>query len=113
MNIKTIRAEKAHELLRTEPGTVLVCAFEKDEDFQQHRLQGAISLSKFRKRIHMFQKDETVIFYCDGPRDESAMRQAEKYRKQDFVNVRVLEGGVTAWKSAGYALHAGSGVLPQ
>jgi rhodanese-related sulfurtransferase len=112
MNIKSIRAQKAHELLRTDPGAILVCACEKDEDFRQHRLPGAISLNTFRTRLHLVPKEGTVIFYCDSPRDETAMKQADKYRKLDFLNVRVLEGGVTAWKSAGYALHVGSSILP-
>ena len=109
MNVKTISADNAHELLRTDPAVVLVCAYEKDEDFRRNNLEGAISLSEFRRRIDSFPKDEDVIFYCACPHDEGAIQQAEEYQKQGFLNVRILEGGVNAWKTAGYAL-AGSDI---
>ncbi len=109
MNVKTISAADAHELLRTDPAAVLVCAYDKDEDFRKNDLEGAISLSEFRRRIDSFPKDENVIFYCACPHDEGAIRQAEECQKQGFVNVRVLEGGVNAWKAAGYSL-VGSGI---
>ena len=101
--------EGARELLRTDPAAVLVCAYDKDEDFRKNDLEGAISLTEFRRRIDTFPKDENVIFYCACPHDEGAIQQAEEYQKQGFVNVQVLEGGVNAWKAAGYSL-VGSGI---
>jgi rhodanese-related sulfurtransferase len=104
MRPTTISAEDAHELLRTDPAAILVCAYENDQDFRQNDLEGAISLNDFRQRIDSFPKDENVIFYCACPHDEASTAQAEKYRKEGFVNARVLEGGVNAWKKAGYGL---------
>jgi rhodanese-related sulfurtransferase len=104
MTVKTINVESAHELLRTDPAAILVCAYENDEDFRKNDLEGAISLSGFRRRIGSFPKDENVIFYCACPHDESATKQAEEFQKQGFTNVQILEGGVNAWKSAGYGL---------
>jgi len=100
----TISADDAHELLRTDPAAVLVCAYENEEDFRCHDLEGAIPLSQFRRRIDSFPKDENVIFYCACPHDEAATRQAKKYREQGFVNAKILEGGVDAWRQAGYAM---------
>lgn len=104
MTVRTICAESVHELLRTDPAVVLVCAYENDEEFHRYDLEGAISLSEFRRRIDSFPKDENVIFYCACPHDETAMSRAEEYQKQGFQNAQVLEGGVNAWKSTGYAL---------
>jgi rhodanese-related sulfurtransferase len=104
MTVKMISAEKAHELMRTDPAVILVCAYEKDEEFCKNDLEGAISLSEFRQRIDTFPKDETVIFYCACPHDGGAKKRAEEYQNQGFLNAQVLEGGVNAWKSAGYAL---------
>jgi rhodanese-related sulfurtransferase len=104
MTMKTINARDAHELLRTDPAAILVCAYDNEQEFRTHDLQGAISLSEFRRRIDRFPKDENVIFYCACPHDESALKQAEIYKAQGFCNVAVLEGGVEAWKSAGYSL---------
>jgi len=104
MKVKTINVRSAHELLRTDPAAILVCAYENDEDFRKNGLEGAISLSEFRRRTHSFPKDENVIFYCACPHDESAIQQAQECQKQGFLNVRVLEGGVNAWKAAGFGL---------
>ena len=103
MKVKTISAENAHELLRADPAAILVCAYEKEEDFRKNDLEGAISLDEFRQRMDSFPKDENVIFYCACPHDEAATRQAQECQRQGFTNVHILEGGVNAWKSAGYS----------
>jgi rhodanese-related sulfurtransferase len=36
--------------------------------------------------------------------DKSAVGQAEKYLDQGYTNVKVLDGGVEAWKQVGYPL---------
>jgi rhodanese-related sulfurtransferase len=36
----------------------------------------------------------------------SAVGQAAKYRAEGFTNVKVLQGGVEAWKAAGYPMAA-------
>ena len=45
-----------------------------------------------------------MIFYCGSSREEAATKQAQKYFHEGFVNARILQGGVNAWKAAGYAL---------
>jgi rhodanese-related sulfurtransferase len=104
MSVNTISPDNAHELLWTDPAAILVCGYEKDEDFQKNDLEGAISLTEFRRRVDSFPKDENVIFYCACPHDETSIMRAEEYQKQGFTNVQVLEGGVNAWRNAGYGL---------
>jgi rhodanese-related sulfurtransferase len=38
--------------------------------------------------------------------EASAAGQAAKYREQGFTNVKVLKGGIEAWKAAGYPMTA-------
>ena len=38
------------------------------------------------------------------PHADGAIKQAQKYFREGFVNTRILHGGVNAWKEAGYAL---------
>ena len=104
MNYGAINPHEAHELLTTDPAAVLVCAYEKEDDFRQNDLEGAISLGEFRKRRNSIPKDETVVFYCACPHDEGAIKQAKKYAREGFTNTKILEGGVNAWKEAGYGL---------
>ena len=104
MKVETINVHDTHDLLTTDPAAMLVCAYEKEEDFRQNDLEGAIPLNEFRKRRNSIPKDENVIFYCASSRDEAATRQAQKYFHEGFVNARILQGGADAWKAAGYAL---------
>jgi rhodanese-related sulfurtransferase len=106
--VQTIAAKRAHDLMSSDPSVVLVCAYEKDEDFRKNDLEGSISLVDFRRRRNSLPKDETIIFYCACPHDEGAIQQAKELTTLGFTNVKVLDGGVNAWKTAGYML-VGSG----
>lgn len=101
---RPIIAQQAHAVLQQDPGTLLVCAYEKEEEFRQNDLEGAISLSEFRQRKDSVAKDENIIFYCACPHDEAATREAQKYFREGFTNARILQGGVNAWKEAGFVL---------
>ncbi len=48
--IEKINAREACDLLKRDPKTLLVCAYEGDEEFQQNHLEGAISLHEFLSR---------------------------------------------------------------
>jgi len=99
--LQEINARKACDILKSDPNTLLVCAYEGDEEFQQNHLEGAISLHDFLSRKDSLPKDRPIIFYCACPHDEAANGQARKYQNEGFTNVKVLKGGVNAWKKAG------------
>ena len=101
---KTIAAQQAHDMLAEDPSIVLVCPYEKEEEFRRYDLAGAISLNEFRELAISLPKDEIVIFYCASSRDEAATKQAQKYFHEGFVDARIFQGGVDAWKAAGYVL---------
>ncbi len=44
--------------------TLLVCAYDSDEQFRSSRLEGAISLSEFRTKLSSLSKDQEIVFYC-------------------------------------------------
>ena len=43
---------------------LLVCAYDNEEKFKALHLEGAISLSELRSRLHSLTKDQEIIFYC-------------------------------------------------
>ena len=43
---------------------LLVCAYDNEEKFKALRLEGAISLSELRSRLHSLSKEQEIIFYC-------------------------------------------------
>jgi rhodanese-related sulfurtransferase len=103
-DIMEIDAEKVHELIKIDPNALLVCAYDKEDEFLQYDLEGAISLADFRSRVPMLSNDQKIIFYCACPHDEAALGQAKKYRGEGFKNVSILKGGVNAWKDAGFPI---------
>lgn len=91
------------ELQAGEP-TLLVCAFEDDRAFARMKLQGAISFSEFQSRLPSLEKNQPIVFYCDSPDDAAGEGQAVKFLRIGYTNAKVLDGGVAAWKKAGYPI---------
>lgn len=43
---------------------LLVCAYDNEEKFKAFHLEGAMSLSELKSRLHALPKDREIIFYC-------------------------------------------------
>ncbi|MDJ0727964.1 MAG: rhodanese-like domain-containing protein [Prochloraceae cyanobacterium] len=79
----------------------LIDVREADEYAREH-IEGSklISLSKFDVNLIPNNSDRQVILYCQsGNRSQQA---AEKILASGFETIVHLEGGLNAWKSAGY-----------
>jgi rhodanese-related sulfurtransferase len=63
MTATRIRPEEARRDLEAGEA-LLLCAYDDDAKFQQNRLDGAISLSEFRRRENSIPRDREIIFYC-------------------------------------------------
>lgn len=44
--------------------TLLICAYDSDEQFRSLRLEGAISLSEIQDKTFSLSKDQEIVFYC-------------------------------------------------
>lgn len=64
MSIPRIGPQEAKEHLRSQPDTLLVCAYDSREKFNNNHLEGAISLDEFRSRAPSLDKGREIIFYC-------------------------------------------------
>ena len=83
---------------------LLVCAYDDADKFTTHHLEGALSFSEFRSRLPGLAKNQEMIFYCAWSQEASAAGLAAKLINDGYSNVKVLKGGVEAWKAAGYAM---------
>ena len=99
-----ISALDAHELLNSDPAAVLVCAYEKEEDFRRNDLEGAISLDEFRRRKDSFPKDENVIFYCAFLTTRAPRSRQENTTSKALSTQRSSKAASMPGESAGYAL---------
>lgn len=44
--------------------SLLVCAYDSEENFRSMILEGAISLNEFKTQVSQVPKDQEIIFYC-------------------------------------------------
>jgi rhodanese-related sulfurtransferase len=62
--VERINVQNAHERLQAYPETLLVCAYDSDDKFREHHLEGAISLDELRMMEDHLPADRELIFYC-------------------------------------------------
>lgn len=43
---------------------LLVCAYDSEEKFKAHHLEGAVSLAEFRTLLPTLAKDKELVFFC-------------------------------------------------
>ncbi len=46
--------------------------------------------------------DKTLILYCDCPNEEDSIDVAKQLQKWDLINVKILKGGWSQWRTSGY-----------
>jgi rhodanese-related sulfurtransferase len=68
------------------------------------RLPKAISRTQLQAMTPELKKDQEIIFYCAWPGEATSAGQAMKYTMMGYTNVKFLDGGVEAWKKAGYEI---------
>lgn len=81
-------------------------------DFEQETeeaegIPGAVRANpaRLRRRSHVIApKEVSLVLYCSSANAYRSARVALALRKKGFANVWVLDGGLAAWKQAGYPL---------
>ncbi|MFN0314045.1 MAG: rhodanese-like domain-containing protein [Burkholderiales bacterium] len=91
----------------------LVDAREQGVYFHGHLLFAAcIPLSHLEMRVaDSIPRQATRIVLCDAGGEDLAHRAARKLSRFGYSDVRVLAGGVAAWKAAGYEVFSGINVV--
>lgn len=81
----------------------LVCAYDDDEQCRSMLLEGALTFGDFLNQRSALPWNREIIFYCSSPREETSIRRAEHFAGE-FLSTRALQGGVQAWREAGYPM---------
>lgn len=84
---------------QTNEKAVVVIDVRDPRKYQQEHLPGAISIPAATLTADQLPEGKTVILYCGS--GNSAGRTMERLRSEGNTNVATLDGGITAWKSAG------------
>jgi len=105
--VRSVKVGELKELLEKGECVQLVDVRERSE-FQSERLKKAVCvpLSVIEKEQQTIERDRTVYLMCQsGMRSEDA---AKKLAGLGLTNLCVVEGGLSAWKRAGYASDTGA-----
>lgn len=100
-------------LLRDGAELALIDVREQGVYFHEHLLfASCIPLSHLELRIADLLPRRTVrVVLCDGGDDGLAPRAAALLRQFGYSDVKVLDGGVRAWREAGYEVFSGVNVV--
>jgi rhodanese-related sulfurtransferase len=101
--VEQLPPERLARLLSTEPGTVLIDVRESHEVFEHGAIAGALHIPRGLLEFRMPAVDDSrrVVLCCaDG--DRSALA-AVALQAMGYPNVACLDGGVQAWRDAGFA----------
>lgn len=62
--VERISPQQARRLLNADSSSMLVCAYDSQEKFEQHHLEGAIPLATLAAQVGSIPKDRAIVFYC-------------------------------------------------
>ena len=105
---KSIEPETLYELLNAKQ--VLLYDVRQSLDFLAHPeiIPGAtrIAPKDIAEQTASFSRDQNSVIYCTGGDDETSHMVLGKARALNFTRVKLLKGGLAAWKAKGYPVEA-------
>jgi len=104
----TIEADVLHELLGE--NQVLLFDVRQPLDFLAYSeiIPGAqrIPPKELIEQTASFPRDQNSVIYCTCVNDETSRMILAKARALNFTRVKLLKGGLAAWKAKGYPVEA-------
>jgi rhodanese-related sulfurtransferase len=105
---KSIEPEALYMLVNTKQ--VLLYDVRQPLDFLAHPeiIPGAtrIAPKDIAEQTAHFSRDQNSVIYCTGGDDETFQMVLGKARALQFTRVKLLKGGLPAWKAKGYPVEA-------
>jgi rhodanese-related sulfurtransferase len=100
----SIEPEALHALLSAKQ--VLLYDVRQPLDFLAYPqiIPGAIRIAPkdIAEQTASFSRDQDSVIYCTGAKDETSEMVLGKARALNFTRVKLLKGGLDAWKAKGY-----------
>jgi rhodanese-related sulfurtransferase len=105
---KTIEPDELNKLLKSKQ--VLLYDVRQPLDFLAHPeiIPGAMRIAPkdIPDQTAKFSRDQNSVIYCTGGDDDTFEMVLGKARALQFTRVRLLKGGLPAWKAKGYPVEA-------
>jgi rhodanese-related sulfurtransferase len=100
----SIEAEELYSLLKAKE--VLLYDVRQPLDFLAHPeiIPGAMRIAPkdIAEETASFSRDQNSVIYCTGAGDDTSQMVLGKARALNFTRVKILKGGLEAWKAKGY-----------
>jgi rhodanese-related sulfurtransferase len=100
----SIEPEALHALLSAKQ--VLLYDVRQPLDFLAYPqiIPGAIRIAPkdIAEQTASFSRDQNSVIYCTGAKDDTSEMVLGKARALNFTQVKLLKGGLDAWKAKGY-----------
>lgn len=104
----SIEAEELFALL--EAKEILLYDVRQPLDFLAYPeiIPGAMRIAPkdIAEQTALFSRDHNAVVYCTGADDETSLMVLGKARALNFTRVKMLRGGLGAWKAKGYPVEA-------
>ena len=104
----SIEPEALHALLSAKQ--VLLYDVRQPLDFLAYPqiIPGAIRIppKDIAEQTASFSRDQNSVIYCTGAQDETSKMVLGKARALNFTQVKLLKGGLAAWKAKGYPVES-------
>jgi rhodanese-related sulfurtransferase len=105
---KSIEPEALYELLKAK--NILLYDVRQPLDFLAHPeiIPGAMRIAPkdIADQTSHFSRDQNSVIYCTGGDDATSQMVLGKARALNFTRVKLLRGGLAAWKEKGYPVEA-------
>lgn len=96
-------AQEIYELVHEQGGQVTFIDVRTPEEYNEGHIKGAVLLpvidTDFPQKINELPKDKTYVVYC---RTGNRSQYAKKIMVAAGLSVIHMDGGIVAWKRAGY-----------
>jgi len=100
----SIEPEALYALLKAKQ--VLLYDVRQPLDFLAHPeiIPGAMRIAPkdIAEETASFSRDQNSVIYCTGAGDDTSQMVLGKARALNFTRVKILKGGLAAWKAKGY-----------
>ena len=104
----SIDVDTLHGLL--EAKEILLYDVRRPLDFLAHPeiIPGAVRIppQEIAEHTASFSRDQNSVIYCTGGDDKTSHMVLGKARALEFTRVKILKGGLAAWKEKGYPVEA-------
>lgn len=109
----SFRRVSAHEVKpQFDRGEVTLIDVREADQFAASHIPGAlqIPLARIEGEIPYLPKGKPIVTYCTCPAEESSGQAVQILRNGGITDAAALQGGLAAWRKAGYEVESG---MPQ